>query len=74
LKDVQSLKLRFMDEQRAWQDAWPALSSNRDAPAKLPRAVEFTVELVDLGIVRRLFVIDATVIETVVPPSAGVAP
>ncbi len=74
LKDVQSLKLRFMDEQHAWQETWPALNISKDAPAKLPRAVEFTVELVDLGLVRRLFVIDTTVIEAIVPPAVGAAP
>lgn len=74
LDDVQSLQLRFMDEKRAWHEAWPQVTANRDAPASLPRAVELTIELADLGVVRRLFVIDATLVGPLAPPTPGATP
>lgn len=74
LDDVQSLQLRFMDEQRAWHEAWPQVSANSGTPASLPRAVELTIELADLGVVRRLFVIDTTLVGPLAPPAPGATP
>lgn len=73
LEGVRSLQVRFMNEKRAWHEAWPLPGSGLTAPASLPRAVELTLELADLGVVRRLFAIDATVIVPSAPPAAGEA-
>lgn len=73
LDDVRSMKLRFMDEKQTWQESWPPLSSGiASTQPGLPRAVELSLELDDLGVVRRLFEIDATAI--VATPTAGTEP
>ncbi|MEI6458735.1 MAG: type II secretion system minor pseudopilin GspJ [Pseudomonadota bacterium] len=58
LTDIVSIRLRYMDAQRNWQETWPALSTVAgNSAAQLgtrPRAVEITLELKDLGIIRRL--------------------
>lgn len=73
LEEVSALQLRFMDEQRAWQEAWPPLGAVQ-ASAPLPRAVEFTLTLADLGTVRRLFVIDASAVSAIAPAAPGTTP
>jgi len=67
LDDVVSMKVRFMDASRAWQVQWPLPSAAQAAPASLPLAVEVTLELKDLGVLRRLFEIDASVIQNAAP-------
>jgi len=57
LEDVVSIHLRYLDAQRNWQETWPAASVGGPAGAALssrPKAVEITLELKDLGIIRRL--------------------
>jgi general secretion pathway protein J len=58
LTDIVSIRLRYMDAQRNWQETWPALSTVAgNSAAQLgtrPRAVEITLELKDLGIITRL--------------------
>jgi general secretion pathway protein J len=61
LEGVRELQLRFMDEEREWQGQWPPEGLAPDAPIPLPRAVEVTLELEDLGEVRRLFPLFAPV-------------
>lgn len=61
LEDVVALQLRFMDEQRAWHEVWPLIGTDPAAAPRLPRAVEFSVELENVGMLRRLFVIDASI-------------
>ncbi len=58
LDDVNSFKLRFMPEARAWRDSWPPPSLN---PARSERelrwrpvAVEVTLELKDWGRISRI--------------------
>lgn len=71
MSNVQSLSMRFMDEQRAWQEKWPVNStvtaSTNDSPPSLPRAVEFTIELGDLGAMRRVYMVDAAQVKAIKP-------
>lgn len=69
LTQVEALQLRFMDEKREWHEAWPPVGVAA-ATAPLPRAVELTLELEDIGTLRRLFAIDATVLLPT-PPAGG---
>ncbi len=55
LERVKSVKLRFMDANRAWREAWPG--SGNAGPQALrsrPLAVEVTLELEDWGNIVRL--------------------
>lgn len=52
LDRVEDVSLRFLDASGDWQESWPP--PNSEDPG-LPRAVEFTFELEDLGPVRRVF-------------------
>ena len=62
LDGVRSAKLRFMDNNRNWQEQWPAPNSNiggiaagsSDALAQRPLAVEITLELEDWGTITRV--------------------
>ncbi len=55
LDRVTSVRVRYMDAQRQWQDQWPPLNA---PPATLargrPLAVEITLELEDFGEITRL--------------------
>lgn len=73
LEDVTALQLRFMDDQRAWGEQWPLLGG-APATAPLPRAVELTLELTDLGTLRRLMVLDATAASSFAPATQPSAP
>lgn len=53
LTGVEELTVRFMDPEGAWQDQWPPLNVEEDPG--LPRALEFTFILNDLGSVVRVF-------------------
>lgn len=74
LNDVLALKTRFMDEKREWSETWPLLGADAASAHRLPRAMEFTLELQDLGVVRRLFVIDSATPSVAPAPVAGAAP
>ncbi len=52
ISEVDTFSMRFLDTGNNWHDDWPANSQN---PTPLPKAVELTVELVDLGEIKRLF-------------------
>ncbi|PID61090.1 MAG: type II secretion system protein GspJ [Gammaproteobacteria bacterium] len=52
LRGVKSLSLRFIDREGSWQESWPP--PNLENPG-MPRAIEFTFELDDMGEVRRVF-------------------
>lgn len=62
LNKVRSVKLRFMDSTRNWQEQWPpanaaigtAPSASGDVQAIRPMAVEITLDLEDWGVVTRL--------------------
>ncbi len=61
LDKVRSIKLRFMDNTRNWQDQWPPLTNvvggvptnSSDALSLRPLAVEITLDLEDWGTVTR---------------------
>ncbi len=53
LTGVEELTVRFMDPEGSWQDQWPPLNVEEDPG--LPRALEFTFVLDDLGPVIRVF-------------------
>jgi len=53
LTGVEQLTVRFMDPAGEWQDSWPPLNVEEDPG--LPRALEFTFLLTDLGPVVRVF-------------------
>ena len=53
LTGVEDLTLRFMGPDGSWQDQWPPLNVEEDPG--LPRALEFTFTLNDLGPVVRVF-------------------
>lgn len=53
LTGVEELTVRFMDPEGAWQDQWPPLNVEEDPG--LPRALEFTFTLTDLGPIVRVF-------------------
>ncbi|HEY4368554.1 MAG TPA: type II secretion system minor pseudopilin GspJ [Steroidobacteraceae bacterium] len=53
LDRVKSVKLRFMPNNREWQDQWPPLGSNVPIDQR-PLAVEVTLELEDWGKIVRL--------------------
>ena len=56
---VKAVKVRFMDNQKQWQEQWPPLNA---APATItrlgPLAVEITLDLEDLGEVIRVIEVD----------------
>jgi general secretion pathway protein J len=59
LDEVQEIKVRFLDDQDNWQEAWPPADTAEEgdsAPA-LPRAVEISVTLNDWGEITRLFLL-----------------
>jgi general secretion pathway protein J len=56
LRDLRSVKLRYMDASRQWLEQWPA-DIAASAPARLrmrPVAVEITLDTLDFGVVTRL--------------------
>ncbi|MEQ1581956.1 MAG: type II secretion system minor pseudopilin GspJ, partial [Steroidobacteraceae bacterium] len=55
LDKVTSVKLRFMDQSRAWREAWPGSgAAGPQAQRSRPLAVEVTLELEDWGSIVRL--------------------
>lgn len=56
LDEVQEVRLRFMDEQNAWQSEWPPRDATGNI-APLPRAVEVSLVLSDWGEITRLFLL-----------------
>ena len=52
---VKSVRLRYMDGQKQWQDQWPPLNSPPAALARgRPVAVELKIELEDIGEITRI--------------------
>jgi general secretion pathway protein J len=58
LDRVRSFTLRFMNESRQWQDNWPPPQPGGEADLRFrrwrPIAVEVTLDLEDMGVIRRL--------------------
>jgi general secretion pathway protein J len=52
---VKSVRVRYMDMQKQWQDQWPPLNAPPATVARArPLAVEITLELEDFGEIKRL--------------------
>ncbi|GGY67123.1 type II secretion system protein J [Marinobacter zhanjiangensis] len=72
LSDVTAFDIRFLDEDRTWQDSWPppnqSIPSGPGAPViPLPMAVEVSLDHVRFGEVSRLFLMpdfDVTEVQT----------
>lgn len=60
LRDVQSLRWRFLAADGRWQEYWPVDESPDADPDRLPRAVEFTLLLEDGNELRRVFDLPAS--------------
>lgn len=56
LEGVRSVEWRYLDAAREWQEQWPADESGAVTDS-MPLAVEMRLELDDLGVIRRLFVL-----------------
>jgi len=55
LHDVERLELRFLGASREWSDQWPPLQAAPDSALRQrPLAIEITIELKDLGEIKRL--------------------
>lgn len=56
LEDVETVEVRFLDADNAWQTQWPATEVGATvALEELPRAVELSITLEDWGTITRLF-------------------
>jgi len=56
LSNIEGLEFRFLDHSNSWVESWPPITTDgRVVP--LPRAVEFTIDLKDLGRIKRLIVL-----------------
>jgi len=51
---VQTVDLRFLDDEGQWQDTWPPLTVTPGVPPGLPRAVELVISHERWGRIRRL--------------------
>ena len=56
--EVNRFRLRYLDAQGAWQEQWPPRESVAEL---LPRAVEFSIALEDLGELRRVIALPGTI-------------
>lgn len=56
LEGLQALSFRFLDDELEWIEQWPPLNVIAEGPL-LPRAVEVTLELEDVGVLHRVFVL-----------------
>lgn len=55
LKEVRSVRLRFMDAARNWQDTWPAPNAPPEQRLRArPLAIEVTLDIEDFGTLVRL--------------------
>lgn len=59
LEGVSEWQWRFMDDQGQWHEEWPLPGSGQRPSSALPRAVELTLMVEELGQLRRLWAIDA---------------
>jgi len=56
ITNIESLDIRFYDDQRRWRTNWPSASNLASAePIPLPLAVEVTLTMGDWGEIKRLF-------------------
>lgn len=55
LEGVREMRLRYLDDSGEWHEQWPVAGMAQTAPVSSPRALEVTLELEDMGAIRRLF-------------------
>lgn len=55
LAGVRKMRLRYMDEGGGWHEQWPPAGLAQTGAKPFPRALEVTLELEDMGSIRRLF-------------------
>lgn len=55
LDGVRELSLRYYDKNGEWQSQWPPANLDPDEAVPLPKGVEVTLALTDMGEIRRLF-------------------
>ncbi len=55
LEGVDEVRIRVLDEQRRWQEQWPPLDRDPEAPPPRPLAVELRLETGGFGELRWLF-------------------
>lgn len=58
LDGVERFRLRYLDGQGAWREQWPPRETSVEV---LPRAIEFSIELDDLGELRRVIALPGSI-------------
>ncbi len=67
VENMVEFALRFLDQNREWQENWPPQSASGSGPAGLPLAVEVKLELEDVGALSWLFRVPTVYTPTLVP-------
>jgi len=57
LTAVTRLEIRYLDQTSNWSNAWPPLQLKAGALAGLPRALTIRLELEDVGVIERIFIL-----------------
>ncbi len=57
IEDMREFSMRFLREDKQWQERWPALQTPEEADAGLPLAVEVELELDEYGVLKWLFML-----------------
>lgn len=55
LDGVREMRLRYLDEAHEWHEQWPPAGLEPGEPVPTPLALEVSLELEDMGDIRRLF-------------------
>jgi len=71
LERVNKLGFRYLDGEQ-WRELWPASNVQGPVLMKLPRAVEFSIDTEDYGVITR--VVDLSEIAEASPDGSGVVP
>jgi len=71
VENMVEFAMRFLDEDREWQENWPPLQAQGAGNAGLPLAVEVKLELEDIGALSWLFRVPMVYTPQLVPGAAG---
>lgn len=73
LEGVREMRLRYRDDAGEWHEHWPPVGLAQAAPVPSPTALEVSLELEDLGVIRRLFPLlrPEPFVSTTTPPESG---
>ena len=63
--------MRFLDQNREWQDSWPPLQVPGGGSTGLPLAVEVKLELEEVGVLSWLFRVPQSFVPSAAPPGAA---